>query len=295
MWTYQYKKELNFKPGDDGIMWMSFGDFINVFDTVCVARLFNDYLMTSSHTHFLPISNEETELEFPDTHWTGMKFEGSWNESNCGGLITNKSAYSKNPHLVLSVTKPGRYFIHVNREGLDPNVEAQYYRTAIGFVIHMGNDKNYLEPPKEMNSDTYIQYPSFSRFNSVELELEPGSYIITTCTLYPNQKGKFWLEVYGECDFHCESMSDSVTAVKQVPGSARNIKPKNHQMFKDSAAPLASTFTLTKPPTISPELQNQASATKSFAFNSKTLSASERVATPKFLTTYMFEYGKKKL
>ena len=299
----------------DGVFWMSFQDFINTFDTVCVARIFNDFLFTSSHSHLLPISMEETQLNFPDTLWHRIKFEGNWNDQNCGGLITSKSAYGMNPHLKLTVFKSGRYFIHINREGLDPNADAQYYRTAIGFVVYMGHDKKYLDVPKQMTTDTYIQYPSFSRFNSVELELEPGEYVVTCCTLYPNQKGKFWFEVYGQYEFDCASLSDSVNFVQKVPGSARNNSAKNYDKFKEASANLvepfalktSAQFTLTKPPTLSSELRAALPAQEnnsfraqgtggnpnrsSYVFNSKTLTATERVATPKFMTTYSYEFS----
>lgn len=176
--------------------------------------------------------------------------------------------------------KPGRYFLHIGRPSIDPNADALYYRTAIGFVVHSG--LSFKELPTE-NSDTSVMvHPVFGRFNSIELEFDPGVYIITPCGMYPNRKGPFIFEVYGEQDFVLEAYDDSLEDLTKVPSSARGVR-SNEEIVKAASMRPVSANNVTKPTTLMGTSTMNATSNHSKPFN------------PKFMTTYQFEFSKMKL
>lgn len=117
-------------------------------------------------------------------------------------------------------------------------------------------------------------HPVFGRFNSIELEFDPGVYIITACGMYPNRKGPFFFEVFGEYEFVLEPYDDSVDDLSKVPNSARGVRPKEEIV--------AASFAMSRPVS-APNNTLKGGYTTKKPFNTK------------FLTTYQFEFSKMKL
>ncbi|KAF0982122.1 hypothetical protein FDP41_011983 [Naegleria fowleri] len=269
-WTYQYKKEMGEEVKADGIFWMEFKDFCTYYDKITCCRLFNDSIlsMPSDPKYKTPITKDA----FPSASWNRKKLVGQWDNENAGGM-TNNIAFAKNPHFRLTAQKSGRYFLIIYRAYLSLDADAQYYRSGIGFAVYKGTDSNYKVLPAENSPNAIMQYPVYGRYNSIELDLDQGEYVITPCTLYSNRKGEFVFEVYSACDFDIQPMEDKL---RIVPPSARGKAVQDFGVSKPQ--PSQTSFGTIK---IGNNTIKEAKAMPTKASN--------------MMTTYQFEFSKRKL
>jgi len=198
-WTPQYRSELGCEDSEDGVFWMEFRDFCSYFSEITCCRILNDSIFT------LPSKFKTKTLLFPSAQWNRKKIEGTWSDSTAGGCLNHKG-YSRNPHLRLVVRKPSRFFFIIYRPYIQQDVNAEYYRSSIGFTVYRGTDNNYKLLPNEKSNNVAFIYPMPTRFNAIELTLEVGDYVITPCTQYPNRKSNFVFEVYAPIDFDIVQM-----------------------------------------------------------------------------------------
>jgi hypothetical protein len=224
MWNATYKKELDVTVKDDGVFWMAFEDFAATYDKVTCCRVFNNTILGLPCDDKTNIKKEKS-IKFPNASWKVKKIEGEWNGDNSGGF-GNDMGFAKNPHVKLTVRENSRVFISITRPFLPPDADAQYYRTAIGFVVNKGV-QGFDKIPKDNTLNTMTQYPVYGRYNSVETDFEPGDYIITPCTLYSNRRGVFTIEVYSNKSFDLAPLSDSngLSALREGMVSARGDRP----------------------------------------------------------------------
>ncbi|KAL9647931.1 hypothetical protein ABK040_008202 [Willaertia magna] len=269
-WTFQYRKELGQETKDDGIFWMGFQDFTTYFDKITCCRFLNDSILTKTNSSKLsPIYIEK--ISFPGVSWNRKKLEGHWDDQTAGGALTNMG-FARNPHFKLLAKKTGRYFLMLFRPYISQDVDAQYYRSGIGFAIYKGLDSNYKILPADNSPTALLQYPVYGRYNSIELELEQGPYVITPCTLHPNRKGAFHFEIYSDCEFDIENLDrDSLgqPLLTDIPPSAREPRTTSNETSKQTfKGPMTNTSNI-----------NGGNTNNSMKKRSN------------FMTTYQFEFG----
>ena len=270
-WTFQYRKEMACEVKDDGVFWMEFKDFCTYYDKMTCCRMLNDSIITMP-SKFKPAGN----MKFPIADWKRKKMEGEWGDSTAGGSMTNM-AFAKNPHFKLTAQKSGRFFLIIYRPYIQLDADAQYYRSGIGFSVYKGTDSNYKVLPSDNSQNSLLQYPVYARYNSIELDLDQGEYVITPCTLYSNRKGKFIFEIYSPVDFDAkpldkdENGKDSLTV---IPNSARGASPR--QTFNEA------------------QQQNSSRSSLNNKQSSTTLNGTQPIQqkkAPGMMTTYQFEFA----
>ncbi|KAL0483550.1 calpain [Acrasis kona] len=226
LWTTVYKKELDAVVSDDGVFWMSFNDFASNFDKITCCRVFNNSLLTMKVDPL--IKQEIKHVVFPNAQWKTRKVEGGWTDENSGGM-SNDTSYQKNPRVKLTCRGNGRYFIIISRPNLPMDADAQYYRSAIGFSIHRGDGSGNMlrNVPRDDTPNALMQHPVYGRYNSCELELTSGDYVITPLTQYANRRGTYVLEVYGEKDFDLKPLEGNQYSadIREGMVSARGNRP----------------------------------------------------------------------
>lgn len=105
VWTARYKKMLKFSDSDDGIFWISFPDFIRVFERVYICRVFaiegdgaeeGNAATTDDEDRFLLRCLPRDPVGFPED-----EAFCSWKKITAGGC-TNNPTFGCNPQFVLS-------------------------------------------------------------------------------------------------------------------------------------------------------------------------------------------------
>eukprot|EP01112_Ceratiomyxa_fruticulosa_P010738 TRINITY_DN2856_c0_g1_i1.p1 TRINITY_DN2856_c0_g1~~TRINITY_DN2856_c0_g1_i1.p1 ORF type:complete len:614 (-),score=139.62 TRINITY_DN2856_c0_g1_i1:132-1973(-) len=219
-WNSTYIKEMGEVEKDDGAFWMSLEDFRRYYDKITVCRIFNLKLFSLPTAIGTP---EEAQLKIGNYNWSTQKFDCEWNDMNAGGMVTDTS-YSQNPHLILNVPERSRFFFLVSQPTLTTQSDSRYYRTAIGFSIHSGlvKSKGVVRiPGPSTTEDCFVQAPVRARYNSCDIHLDPGNYVIVPFTEFPNRKTKFTFEIYAHKKFACSVLEDDKESVKDAPVSTR--------------------------------------------------------------------------
>ena len=264
---------MNCDAKDDGIFWMEFKDFCTYYDKITCCIMLNDTILS------LPMEpklkpNLKNNITFPYSTWNRQKVEGVWDNDCAGGMMNNMS-FAKNPHFRLTVQKSGRFFLIIFRPYLSQDADAQYYRSGIGFAVYKGTDSNYKMLPAENSPSALLQYPVYARYNSIELDLDQGEYVITPCTQYSNRKGEFRFEVFSPCEFNIQALEDKM---KVAPCSARGSRPVEVAVPKMNSTITIGRNVVNGTPSLSQTLNN----------SSKTSSMPK---SSNMMTTYQFEFA----
>lgn len=199
-WTSSYIQDMGFDGGRrDGSFFMEFRDFVKVFDKLNFVRMFNDSIIHMKHSInpalHLDNSNGDPAVRFDASQWKRQSWRGMWDEHNAGGC--SPLSFDANPRLLLSVKEAGMYFIVVIRQDVD-NLSPKLRRlqgTRIGFVIHRDTDQCTM---LSSTTDALVLSPRSFWYNSIDLELDIGEYVLTPVTNLPNRKGSFKVEVYSK-------------------------------------------------------------------------------------------------
>lgn len=276
-WTFQYRKEMGADTKDDGIFWMEFKDFCTYYDKITCCRLLNDSIFSFPMESKLK-ANLKNNLTFPYANWNRKRVEGAW-DNECAGGMMNNMAFAKNPHFRLTVQKSGRFFLIIYRPYLSQDADAQYYRSGIGFAVYKGTDSNYKILPTDNSPNALLQYPVYARYNSIELDLDQGEYVITPCTMYSNRKGEFRFEVFSPNTFDIQPLEDNL---RVGLCSSRGSRPT------DDAPKMNSSITIGKN-MISTSQQPLARSGK----NLNTTPQPTKQPGSNMMTTYQFEFAQR--
>lgn len=180
---------------------MEFTDFCYYFDIVSCCRLFN---------------GGGRQIDFSEAKYKRVTISSKWDLNNAGGMLTDEG-FAVNPHMKLTVKESGHVFLMLSRPSLSMNADTRNYRTSIGFTIH--NDQADY---KKLSTATSVQHPVKYRYNSVELNLKSGTYIITPVTGLPNQRMNFIFEAYSTSDIELiihDNFTNRQQASAQQPSS----------------------------------------------------------------------------
>eukprot|EP00761_Pharyngomonas_kirbyi_P011973 gb/GECH01011999.1/.p1 GENE.gb/GECH01011999.1/~~gb/GECH01011999.1/.p1 ORF type:complete len:575 (+),score=114.10 gb/GECH01011999.1/:1-1725(+) len=230
-WTSSLLKELDYKRGDDGVFWMEFRDFKRIYDKVSCLHVFNDALLTmpfdrrvsAPTTGKHPQAARTQTRKFPKSRWQRRKYRGQWDGATAGGMAIDMS-FAANPHLRLSLDRESRVFLTVLRDQVPSHIEAQHFRTAIGFVLQRGGvDQADLQHVPRTNTERALMMtpvPAF--YNAVEVTLDAGEYVVTPCTFFPNRKGEFTMEVYAPHAFDLMPLPGHGTTLKEAQPSIQD-------------------------------------------------------------------------
>ncbi len=162
---------------------MSFKDFCLHFDMISCCRLFNKNIIM-----------DNSEVHFPDTKYKRAVIHGKWDLTNSGGMVTDEG-FATNPRIILEVMVLGHILLTLSRPSLSMHADTRDYRTSIGFTIHK-HGADYKKRPTDNSPDSIVQNPVNGRYNSLEVYLKPGTYIITPATRYPNRRTSFVFEAF---------------------------------------------------------------------------------------------------
>jgi len=174
-WNEKSKKALHFKDANDGTFWMSFEDWKKYYSTLNVCRLYND-----SEGHI----------------YSRYIMKGYWDGVEAGGCFNFPQTWKNNPQYGIILKKASNVAISLVQE--DPRIITIKHKIyAIGFAVFKSKDATkrkaacYANELVDRAPKTYAPF----REAMLEVNLEPGHYVIVPTTFNPGEQARFHLTV----------------------------------------------------------------------------------------------------
>lgn len=203
--------ELVSKESQDGSFIMNYHDFLRIWHNLSISK------------------------KFPD-HYSGYRFPNEWNDKSSGGTPYSSDprlmvAYMKNPQYILTLKQPTHIFMSLGQKDgrIKSKGEVPFpYNGLIHplslCVFKLDANEDRLEA---FDGGKLVGPPFIKNYRDVQvdLKLDKGKYAIVPSTKNEGMFGRFFLNVYFDCD------KSNITLIDIATGGSGNIITEEEEIF----------------------------------------------------------------
>jgi len=197
-------KAARFSRAPEGTFWMSFDEFMSIFNTIYVCRL-------------------------PESDWSFVRRQGKFVEK--GGGSTNSPLWPMNDQYFLVIKEESEVVVCLTQEDDKYHAVSQAgsaavtgqgdAKSAIGFIVHSADFDDLHEAKKITKISQATTQAMVSPFRaerdvSLSVKLQPGNYAICPMTFQPDSPGTYWITVQGNRPFELKSSSEMLKLEEDV-------------------------------------------------------------------------------